>query len=97
MGNTKVESSRPTVAVAATAVNRILLAVGPIFMVPLFVRNLEAHQYGLWITILSITSYYGFLNLGLPPVIAAVTAKRPPSACSSAWRPRHAGCSPTDW
>ena len=57
------------------AINRVAMVVGPLVLVPLFIRYLDPVEYGLWITILSITSYLGLLNLGITPVVAAVVTR----------------------
>ena len=71
----RFEISGPLYGVFATGLNRIVLTLGPLLVVPLFVAHLEAEQYGLWITIVSVTSYFGLLNLGIAPVVIGIVAR----------------------
>ncbi len=48
---------------------------GPLLLVPLFIRHLEPAEYGVWITTLSITGYFGLLNLGIAQVVVGVVTR----------------------
>lgn len=48
---------------------------GPLLLVPLFIRHLEAAEYGIWITTLSITGYFGLLNLGIAQVVVGIVTR----------------------
>jgi O-antigen/teichoic acid export membrane protein len=62
-------------AVAATAMNRAVMVVGPLVLVPLFIRHLSPAEYGIWITALSVTSYLGLVNLGIAQVVINVVTR----------------------
>lgn len=71
----QARSSSLLAGIVATGINRALMAAGPFLLVPLFTRYLGAQEYGVWLTALSVTSYFGLLNLGIAQVVFAVAAR----------------------
>lgn len=60
--------------IAAGYINKIFSLLTPMILTPLYVRYLGQDAYGIWIVILSLSSYLFLVNLGFSQTVANQTA-----------------------
>ncbi len=51
-------------------INWLISMAGPLVMIPIYLRFLGRESYGVWLVILSVTSYLGLANLGIGQTLA---------------------------
>jgi O-antigen/teichoic acid export membrane protein len=67
-------SSLPLAAVASM-INRGVQIIGPLILIPLYVRYLTLDQYGVWIAASAVVGYLGLLNFGMPQTLGVHIAR----------------------
>ena len=60
---------------AASLTVKIVSVLGPLVLVPLFVKYLTLEEYGIWLIVLSITSFFYLTNVGILQVVTNAIAK----------------------
>src|SRR3989338_1238213 len=58
----------------ATYLNTGISILSNLILVPMYLNYLGKEQYGLWLVVLSLVSYFGFLNLGITQSVANLVA-----------------------
>lgn len=56
-------------------IERVLSGLIPIILIPLYVKYLTIEEYGIWLMILSITSFLHLTNFGIAQVVTNAIAK----------------------
>ena len=59
----------------ASLIVKIVSVIGPLILVPLFVKYLTLEEYGIWLIVLSITSFFFLTNVGILQVVTNAIAK----------------------
>ena len=59
----------------ASLISKIVSVIGPLILVPLFVKYLTLEEYGIWLIVLSITSFFFLTNVGILQVVTNAIAK----------------------
>ena len=59
----------------ASLIVKIVSVIGPLVLVPLFVKYLTIEEYGIWLIVLSVVSFFYLTNVGILPVVTNAIAK----------------------
>ena len=59
----------------ASLIVKIVSVAGPLILVPLFVKYLTIEEYGIWLIVLSITSFFYLTHAGILQVVTNAIAK----------------------
>ena len=59
----------------ASLIVKIVSVIGPLVLVPLFVKYLTIEEYGIWLIVLSIMSFFYLTNVGILQVVTNAIAK----------------------
>ena len=70
----KVKNSAFKANIAAIA-SKAISVIGPLITVPLFIKYLTIEEYGIWLMVLSITSFFYLSNVGILQVVTNAVAK----------------------
>ena len=62
-------------ALITSIISKAVNVVGPIVLIPLFVRYLTTEEYGIWLIVLSITSFFYLTNVGILQVVTNAIAR----------------------
>lgn len=61
--------------ISASYANTAISAISNFIIIPLYIKYLGRQEYGLWIAVSGITTYLGFLNLGIGQTTANLFGK----------------------
>ena len=70
----KVKNAALKANLAALA-SKVVGVLGPLITVPLFIKYLTIEEYGVWLMVLSLTSFFYLSNVGILQVITNAVAK----------------------
>ena len=70
----KVKNSAFKANIAALA-SKVVSVIGPLITVPLFIKYLTIEEYGIWLMVLSVTSFFYLSNVGILQVVTNAVAK----------------------
>jgi len=70
----KVKNSALKANIAALA-SKVVSVIGPLITVPLFIKYLTIEEYGIWLMVLSATSFFYLSNAGILQVVTNAVAK----------------------
>ena len=70
----KVKNAAFKANMAALA-SKAIAILGPLITVPLFIKYLTIEEYGIWLIVLSITSFFYLSNVGILQVVTNAVAK----------------------
>ena len=70
----KVKNSALKADIAALA-SKVVSVIGPLITVPLFIKYLTIEEYGIWLMVLSATSFFYLSNAGILQVVTNAVAK----------------------
>jgi len=59
----------------AAIASKAISVIGPLITVPLFIKYLTIEEYGIWLMVLSITSFFYLSNVGILQVVTNAVAK----------------------
>ena len=59
----------------ASLMSKIVSVIGPLILVPIFVKYLTIEEYGIWLIVLSIMSFFYLTNVGILQVVTNAIAK----------------------
>ena len=70
----KVKNSAFKANIAALT-SKVVSVIGPLITVPLFIKYLTIEEYGIWLMVLSVTSFFYLSNVGILQVVTNAVAK----------------------
>ena len=62
-------------ALTTSLIYRFVSVIGPLILIPLFVKYLTPEEYGTWLVVLSISSYFFLTNPGITQVVSNAVAR----------------------
>ena len=72
----KLSTHKPTLKANVTSlIERCIAGLAPLILVPLYVKYLTIEEYGIWLMVLSITSFFYLSNVGILQVVTNAVAK----------------------
>ena len=71
-----LNTHKPTFKASITSlIEKCIAGLAPLILVPLYVKYLTIEEYGIWLMILSITSFLYLTNFGIAQVVTNAVAK----------------------
>ena len=62
-------------ALTSSLICKFVSVIGPLILIPLFVKYLTPEEYGTWLVVLSISSYFFLTNPGITQVVSNAIAR----------------------